>query len=156
MDQLFWEDMPVGMTAQSPARTVTEADVVAFAGLSGDFNAIHMDVVHAAEHAIGGERLAHGLLGLSVMSGLFTRCPIGAGMQRQLVAMLALEWRFVLPLRIGDTVHVVAEVIEAKPTSKPERGIVRIQRDLLNQRGEVVQGGATVMMVRRRVAVAAG
>lgn len=149
--RLFWEDLVVGMTCESPGRTVTEADVVGFAGLSGDFNAIHMDAVHAAEHGLGGERLAHGLLGLSIMSGLFTRTVIGAGMQGQLLAMLSLEWTFSGPLRIGDTVHVRAEVVDRRPTSRDERGITHIERELVNDRGAVIQHGRTPMLVRRRL-----
>jgi acyl dehydratase len=74
---------------------------------------------------------------------------MGMGMQRQLIAMLGLEWRFPEPLRVGDTVHVRAEVVDRRPTSKPGRGIVEIRRELVNQRGEVVQVGHTPMMVRR-------
>lgn len=150
MTPLFWEDLVVGMTSVSPGRTVTEADVVGFAGLSGDFNQIHMDVVHAARQGLGGERLAHGLLGLAVMSGLFTRSPMGSGMQAQLVAMLGLEWTFAAPLRIGDTVHVAAEIVERRETRRPQRGLVRIRRRLVNQRDEVVQDGTTTVMVLRK------
>lgn len=148
--ELWWEDLEVGLATTSPGRTITEADVVAFAGVSGDFNAIHMDVVHAAEHGLGGERLAHGLLGTAVMSGLVTRTPMGIGMAGQLIAMLSIEWTFRAPLRVGDTVHVRAEVVDRRPTSRPERGVVVIERKLVNQRGEVVQEGRTPMLVRRR------
>lgn len=148
--ELYWEDLEVGLTTRSPGRTITEADLVAFAGLSGDFNQIHMDAVFAAERGLGGERLVHGLLGVAFMSGLFTRTPMGMGMQGQLIAMLGLEWRFPRPLRVGDTVHVRAEVVDRRPTSKPGRGIVEIRRELVNQRGEVTQVGHTPMMVRCR------
>lgn len=148
--QLYWEDLEPGLAESSPARTLGEADLLAFAGLSGDFNAIHMDAVHAAELGLGNDRLLHGILGLSVASGLFTRTALGSGMQRQLVAMLSIEWRFTGPLRIGDTVHVEAEIGERRPTRKPQRGVVEIARRLVNQRGETVQEGKTTMMIRRR------
>lgn len=150
MSELFWEDLVVGLASQSPGRTVTETDLVNFAGLSGDYNAIHMDKVYAADFGLGGEQLVHGLLGLSIMSGLFTRSDMGRGMQRQLVAMLALEWRFALPLRVNDTVHVRARVTDVRATSSAERGIVDIERELVNQRDDVVQTGTTRMMIRKR------
>jgi 3-hydroxybutyryl-CoA dehydratase len=148
--ELYWEDLEVGLSSRSPGRTITDADLVAFAGLSGDFNSIHMDVVHAAEHGLGGARLVHGLLGLAVGSGLFTRSWMGMGMQRQLIAMLSVEWTFKAPLRVGDTVYVEAEVIARRETSKSERGLVDIRRDLINQRGQVVQTGHMPALVRRR------
>jgi len=147
--ELHWEDLVVGMTDVSPGRTIGEADLVGFAGLSGDFNAIHMDAVHAEQLGLGGRRLVHGLLGLSIASGLFTRTAMGMGMQRQLVAMLAIEWSFRGPLRIGDTVHVEAEIPSRRETSRPDRGIVEIARTLRNQHGEAVQEGLTTMMVLR-------
>jgi len=150
VQQLFWEDLTEGLTTESPGRTITEADVVTFAGLSGDYNAIHTDAVFAAEHGLGGERLVHGLLGLSVGSGLFTRSEIGICLQAQLIAMLSLEWKFAGPLRIGDTVHVRAEVTGRRETSKPERGITLIRRSLVNQNDEVVQDGTMTMMIRRK------
>jgi 3-hydroxybutyryl-CoA dehydratase len=86
------------------------------------------------------------------MSGLFTRSPLGIGMQAHLLAMLSVEWAFKEPLRVGDTVYVEAEIVDRRPTSRPERGIVRIRRDLVNQDGTVIQTGETPMMVRRRPA----
>lgn len=151
MTDLFWEDLAIGDISRSPGRTITEADLVNFAGLSGDFNSIHMDEVYAAKFGIGGERVVHGLLGLSIMSGLFTRSEMGSGMQSQLVAMLSLEWTFKLPLRVGDTVTVEAEVVDVRPTSNPARGVVEIRRSLINQLHQVVQTGSTMMMVRRRL-----
>jgi acyl dehydratase len=90
---LWFEDLKTGTTTVSPARTVTEADVVAFAGLSGDYNPMHTDAETAAQGAFG-TRVAHGLLGLSIASGLFTRTALSAAMQGSLVAMLGVEWRF--------------------------------------------------------------
>lgn len=148
--EMYWEDLTVGVSTSSPGRTVTESDLVGFAGLSGDYNAIHTDAIFAAEHGLGGERLVHGLLGLSISSGLFTRTDLGIGMQRQLIAMLSLEWRFAGPLRVDDTVHVRAEVTDRRETAKAERGITLIRRSLLNQRSELIQDGTMTMMIRRR------
>jgi len=144
--ELSWEDLEPGLSGTSPGRTVTEADVVSFAGLSGDYAGIHTDAVAAAQ-SVFGERVAHGLLGLAIQSGLLARSslsPLAA------LAFLGLEWRFVGPIRIGDTVHLEVEVAERRETSSPERGIVVLRRRLVNQRGETVQEGTTTLLVRRR------
>lgn len=148
--QLFWEDMEAGLTDVSPGRTVGEADLISFAGLSGDFNPIHMDRIHSERVGLDGERLVHGLCGMAIASGLFTRTQLGSGMARQLVAMLSIHWTFDRPLHVGDTVHVEAEVVSSRETKRPERGLVEIERRLINQRGETVQHGVATMMVRRR------
>lgn len=144
---VFWEDLVVGRSDRSPGRTITEADVVAFAGLSGDWAPIHTDAVAAAE-SVFGERVAHGLLGLAVQSGLFARTSLGGRLRA--LAFLGLDWRFVAPIRIGDTVHLEVEVVEARETSRPERGVTILRRRLVNQRGETVQEGTTALLVARR------
>ena len=139
-------DLAVGTTTTSPRRTVTEADVVAFAGLSGDFNALHTDEV-AASATPFGTRIAHGLLGAAIASGLFTRTALSTSLQESLVALLGVDCRFVNPLRIGDTVHVEAEIIELRPTSDPCRGVVIVERRLVNHEGAVVQVITTPMLI---------
>jgi len=150
MSDLYWEDLKVGDRAVSPGRTVTEADVVNFAGLSGDFNQLHTDVVHAAEQGFGGRRLVYGMLGMAIGSGLYTRTWLGVGTQKYMVAMTELTWRFRGPVFIGDTLHTEVEITELRPTSKPERGLVRLKRDIVNQDGAVVQEGASVFLQGRR------
>jgi 3-hydroxybutyryl-CoA dehydratase len=147
---LYWEDLHPGLEDTSPARTLTEADVVAFAGLSGDFNPIHTDVVFSAQYGLGGERLVHGLLGVAVLTGLFTRSTLGIGIQRQLVALLEISTKFRSPLRIGDTVHVRTRISGARSTSNPERGIVELERELINQDGVVTLVCESAQMIRRR------
>jgi acyl dehydratase len=142
----YFEDIQVGDEYLSPGRTVTEADIVAFAGLSGDYNVLHTDA-EFMKGSIFGERIAHGLLGLSISSGLGTRAvprPFAT------LAFLGLRWRFKGPIRIGDTIKVRLRVTDKRETSKPDRGIVTIQRHVLNQRGEIVQEGDTEIMVERR------
>jgi acyl dehydratase len=142
----YFEDIQVGDEYLSPGRTVTEADIVAFAGLSGDYNVLHTDA-EFMKSSIFGERIAHGLLGLSISSGLGTRAvprPFAT------LAFLGLRWRFKAPIRIGDTIKVRLRVTDKRETSKPDRGIVLIQRHVLNQRGEVVQEGDTELMIERR------
>lgn len=147
---LYWDDLEVGDRAVSPGRTVTEADVVNFAGLSGDFNQLHMDVVHAADQGFGGRRLVYGMLGMAIGSGLFTRTWLGVGTQKRMVAMTEIGWHFRGPVFIGDTLHTEVEVIELRPTSKPDRGLVRLKRDIVNQDGLLAQEGTSVFLMGRR------
>jgi acyl dehydratase len=142
----YFEDIQVGDEYLSPGRTVTEADIVAFAGLSGDYNVLHTDA-EFMKSSIFGERIAHGLLGLSISSGLGTRAvprPFAT------IAFLGLRWRFKGPIKIGDTIKVRLKVTAKKETSKPDRGIITVQRAVLNQRGELVQEGDTELMIERR------
>jgi len=145
-DRQFFEDIGIGDEYLSPGRTVTEADIVAFAGLSGDYNVLHTDA-EFMRTSIFGERIAHGLLGLAISSGLGSRAmprPFAT------LAFLGLRWRFKGPIKIGDTIKVRLKVTDKRETSKPDRGIVTIQRTVVNQRGETVQEGDTEIMVERR------
>jgi acyl dehydratase len=142
----YFEDIQIGDEYISPGRTVTEADIVAFAGLSGDYNVLHTDAEYMRT-SIFGERIAHGLLGLAIQSGLGTRAlprPFAT------LALLGLRWRFKAPIKIGDTIKVRIKVTDKREASKPDRGIVVLQRSVLNQRGEVVQEGDTDILVERR------
>jgi len=147
MAPLHFEDVEVGFGFETPSRTITEADLVAFAGISGDFNPLHTDRVFAAE-SIYGERIAHGALVLSLTTGLRQRVGLFDG---TLMGLLEIRsWRFSAPVRIGDTIRVVCEVTELRETSKPDRGIMVQRIDVLNQDETVVAGGEFVMMLRRR------
>ncbi len=141
----YFDDIQVGEEYESPGRTVTEADIVIFAGLSGDYNVLHTDA-EFMKQSIFGERIAHGLLGLAIQAGLFTR----ATQAYATLAFVGLRWKFKGPIKIGDTIRLRATVIGKKETSKPDRGLVTVQRSVLNQRGEIVQEGETDLMVERR------
>lgn len=142
-----FEDIPLGEEYRSPGRTVTESDIVIFAGLSGDYNVLHTDAEHM-KSSLFGERIAHGLLGLSIQDGLLSRVmPPSAN-----APFVGLKWKFRGPIRIGDTIHVEARVTAKKETSKPGWGLVTVERRVLNQRGEVVQEGETDHLVERRPA----
>jgi acyl dehydratase len=141
----YFEEIEVGEEYLSPGRTVTEADIVIFAGLSGDYNVLHTDA-EFMKSSIFGERIAHGLLGLAIQSGLLTR----AMRPYATLAFLGLRWKFKGPIKIGDTIKVRARAISKKETSKPDRGIVTLERQVINQKGEVVQEGETDLMVARR------
>src|SRR5919108_4974915 len=127
----YFDDIQVGEEYESPGRTVTEADIVLFAGLSGDYNQLHTDA-EFMKGSIFGERIAHGLLGLAIQSGLLTR----AMAPYATVAFGGLRWKFKAPIKIGDTIRVRAKVL-AKKETKADRGLVILQRTVLNQRDEI-------------------
>ncbi len=149
---LYYEDLSVGQKFTTPGRTVTEADVVGFAALSGDWNQIHTDAEFAGDTAYG-QRVVHGLFGLSMMIGLFERLGIFSG---SAIAMLGIrDWRFTAPIFIGDTLHGEMEIVSLRLTSKGDRGIVDRHYSLVNQRGEVTQEGDIGLMIRSSARAAA-
>jgi acyl dehydratase len=144
---LYFEDVKVGFRFETPRRTVTEADLVAFAGVSGDFNPLHTDRVFAAG-SIYGERIAHGALVVSLATGLRQRVGLFDG---TLMGLLEIRhWRFAAPVRIGDTIRAMNEVTELRETSKPDRGIMVQRIEVLNQDDTVVQHGEFVLLLQRR------
>ncbi|MDG4668078.1 MaoC/PaaZ C-terminal domain-containing protein [Mycobacterium sp. 236(2023)] len=145
MQAKYLEDLAVGDTFTGPARTITETDVVGFAGLSGDFNPIHTDVEFAADTPYG-QRVVYGLLVLSMMTGQLDRTGLFSG---SAIAMLGIrDWTFVAPVFIGDTVSFRLTITEVRRTSRGDRGVVGRHFEILNQRGEVVQRGHIDVMVR--------
>lgn len=144
----YFEDFVPGAELDTPARTVTESDVVAFAGLSGDYNPLHVD----REYAAGtqwGEPIAHGLLGLTITSGLLHQINIING---TIIAFMELAWRFTAPVKFGDTIRAQLRVLECKETSKPDRGVVRLEFQVRKQDGVLVQEGTFTLLMRRRPA----
>lgn len=146
MKPCYFDDFHVDQEFVTKARTVTEADVVNFAALSWDTNQLHTDKEFAAK-TIYGERIAHGMLGIVIHSGLSQMLGI---MEGTILAFLGMTWNFHLPIRIGDTVHVVQRVKEMRVTSKPDRGVLTFEKELVNQRGEVVQTGTTTVLLARK------
>jgi acyl dehydratase len=148
---LYWQDLVADDEWESPARTVTEADIVLFAGLSGDYNPLHVDAEAAASGPFGG-RVAHGLLGLAVASGLASTAP-----RVRTLAFAALgEWAFHKPVLPGDTLHVVSRVEAVEPQSRGRRARVTWHRRLVNQKGVTVQEGRVVTLVLGRPGTPAG
>ncbi|KRC17642.1 MaoC/PaaZ C-terminal domain-containing protein [Acidovorax sp. Root217] len=141
------EEFAAGDVIESRARTVTETDVVTFSWVSGDVNPMHTDAVHSAKSPVG-QRIAHGALGLSIATGL----SAGLGyLEGSAVAALGIdEWKFLKPILFNDTVHLRATVVSARPTSKPDRGVLVRRMELINQHGEVVQSGLMTTMVLTR------
>lgn len=147
--QIYWDDLDVGHVFHSPARTITEADIVNFACLSGDFNGLHVDALYAAQSPFG-QRIAHGLLVVSIMSGLTTRMLLNQYMEKSVMGLLDIQCRFLRPSFIGDTIRVRVEVIEKKRSSKPGRGVVTFHRQAINQRDEVAVEGKWKLLLASR------
>ena len=146
---LYFEEFQLGQAITSQGRTVTEADVVAFAALSGDWNPMHTDAEFAARHPFG-QRVAHGLLGLAIASGLAVRLGF---LEETVLAFRELgEWKFSLPVYIGDTIHVRATVIETKEMRRLGGGLVTLKVEILNQDDKVVQRGTWGVLVKSREA----
>ena len=147
---LYFDDLNVGDEWESPSRTVTESDVVAFAGLSGDFNAIHVDH-EAARQGAFGQPVAHGLLGLAMSSGLTSHSP-----RMATLAFLAIDrWVFQKPIAFGDTIRVFTRVESIQPKARGRRAEVIWLRRIVNQSGATVQEGVTRTLVKGRAADAA-
>ncbi|MDI3270149.1 MAG: MaoC/PaaZ C-terminal domain-containing protein [Bacillota bacterium] len=142
----YYEDFEVGEIFESPRRTVTEADIALFAGLSGDYNPLHTDEEFARTTPFGS-RIAHGLLILSMVSGLNQRLGLFEG---TLLAFLGLEWSFKAPVRPGDTIHFRMEVSGKRETRHPDRGILVRRYQVFNQEGVLCQEGTMTVMMKRR------
>jgi acyl dehydratase len=142
---LYFDDVQVGQEWKSAGRTITESDVVNFAGLSGDFNPIHMD--HEFARSTPFRRpIAHGLLVFSIGSGLGLHAPP----MRTLAILSIREWHFQNPVFFGDTIHVVSKVLEKQARGRGRRGEVVWQRQFFNQEGKPIMGGVTVTLVEGR------
>lgn len=142
----YYEDFRVGAEYRTGERTIDDASIRAFAELSGDFNPLHLDDEYAATTVYGG-RIAHGILGLAVATGLVSETHLTRG---TLVAFAGLEWEFRAPVRPGDRVTARLRVDAARRTSRGDRGVVRLAVELVDSRGVVVQGGAWTFLVRCR------
>lgn len=146
---MYYEDFEVGMELFSPRRTITQTDIVNFACITGDFNAPHVDHEFCKKQPYG-EPIAHGPLVWSMAGGLGYASGITDG---TVLAMLGVdEWRVHLPVKHGDTIHVMSRVAWKKETSKPIQGIVSFDREIRNQRDEVVQSAKATNMYLRRPA----
>jgi acyl dehydratase len=144
---MYFEEFAAGQTVITAGRTVTEHDVVAFAGLSGDFNQLHTD----AEFARGtpfGQRVAHGLCVLSIVSGLAVQTGV---MEGTILAFREVsEWKFSQPVFIGDTIHAELLVVETKPFPRLGGGLVGIALTVKNQKGETVHRGKWLVLMASR------
>jgi 3-hydroxybutyryl-CoA dehydratase len=145
----YFEEFAVGDCMVSPGRTVTEADIVSFCGLSGDFNELHSNAEYAKQ-TLFGKPIAHGLLGLSMASGLAGRLGFLEGTAQ---AFMGLDWKFRGPIFAGDTIYVRATVAQTRAVSRLGGGIVVLDVRVLNQRDEVAQEGRWTVLMKSRPAI---
>ncbi|WKZ51720.1 MAG: MaoC/PaaZ C-terminal domain-containing protein [Anaerolineales bacterium] len=144
MPGLYFEEFSVGQKIASVGRTVTEGDIMTFAGLTGDYNQIHTDVAFAAGTQFG-QRIAHGLLGLSIAVGLLMRTGVLEG--TVLAFREIVEWKFVKPVFIGDTLRVEMEVKELKAMPRIGGGQALVALDVKNQKDETLMRGTLAVLV---------
>lgn len=145
----YFEDWIVGERFITAGRTITETDVVMFAAMSGDYNELHTNKDYMEKDKNFGGRIAHGLLGLSISHGLFSRTGY---LESTPLAFLGLEsWQFKAPIFLGDTVHATIEVVDKKASrSKPDRGVIKFYLRLIKQDQSVVQEGYKTIMFKRK------
>lgn len=134
---LYFEDVELGAQLMTRGRTVTEADIVAFAGLTGDYNPMHTDAEYMKNSQFG-QRIAHGMLTLSYAVGQAYQLGF---MERTVLAFRGLEMKFSLPVFIGDTTHVELTVQDKKEMRRLGGGLVTFEVKIVNQEGRTVQSG---------------
>ena len=143
---LYYEDFEIGHKVVSASRTISEADIMAFAGLSGDWNPMHIDAEYAKTSPFG-QRVALGLLGLSIAAGLAMQLGF---LDRTVEAFTSLDWKFRAPIYIGDTLHIEAEVTQKKAVPGGLGGFVSFNVVAKNQRDETTQKGTWMVVVKSK------
>lgn len=145
---LLYEDLSVGLSFRSPGRTITDADVIGFAALTGDFSEVHTSDVYA-EASQFGRRIAHGMLGLAYAHGLMW--PRTELLRHTAIAFLGLkDWRFVAPIFLGDTIFVHYSVAELRDSrSRPDQAIATFDVEVVDQDGRVCQRGQKVELLSK-------
>ena len=147
MSKIFYEELNVGDEHKSTARTVTEADIVNFAGLSGDFNNMHIDE-EFAKKTVFKTRVAHGMLVTSIATGLWFTMP-----RLATIAFMGLEdWRFSGAVFPGETIHLTRKLVEKKEHKRPNMGFFIFEVNVHNQKDEVVQKGKWAILVQKKEA----
>ena len=146
---LYWEEWDVGAEFKSSGRTVTETDIVNYAGLSGDYHPLHIDDEYCKQTQFGG-RIAHGPLVYAIAAGLLFQLHLYDDTG---IAFLGFDdLRFTKPVKPGDTIHARIKVLERRETSRPDRGVMKRQLQVVNQRDEVVLEGIQAFLLKRRPA----
>ena len=144
MAGLYFEEFTVGQVVKTLSRTVSEDAIFSFAGLTGDYNQIHTDAEFAKSTQFG-QRVAHGLLGLSSATGLIMRTGVLEG--TVLAFREIQDWKFVKPIFIGDTIHALLTVSETKPLPRIGAGALIASVEVRNQTDEVLQKGTLNLLV---------
>ncbi|MEZ4726858.1 MAG: MaoC/PaaZ C-terminal domain-containing protein [Caldilineaceae bacterium] len=145
---LYFEEFEIGDQVESVGRTITETDIVNFAGISGDWNLIHTDAEYCKTHMFG-QRVAHGLLILSIASGQAVRLGF---MEDTIMAFRGLEWKFAKPVFIGDTIRLRVTIEEKKEMRRMGGGLVNFKMEVINQKDEVCQRGNWEILCKGREA----
>lgn len=149
MTGLYWEEWEVDAEFVTPGRTISEADVVNFAGISGDYNPLHIDE-EFCKNTQFGTRIAHGPLVYAIAAGLLFQLHL---YDDTLIAFLGFDsLKFTKPVKIGDTIHARITVLEKRETSKPDRGVMKRKLEVLNQEGEIVQEGIQAFLLKKKSA----
>jgi acyl dehydratase len=146
---LYLEDFELNRTQRTRGRTIGEGDVSLFAGLVGDYNPLHVDEEFSSQEGLFGGRVAHGPLVLSTAIGLMSQLNWIDGTA---LGLLGLTWDFRGPVKLGDTISAKVTPLEARASGTAGRGVLKIGFEVLNQRDEIVQTGAMVLLMRRRPA----
>ncbi len=142
---LTFDQFNVGAVFVCQARTVTEADTVNFAGVSGDYNPLHTDEEFGKTTPFGS-RIAHGVLGLAIATGQANQLGVFEGTTIALMQQLV---KYTGAVKFGDTIHLELKVAEKKESSKPDRGVVTFDATVLNQQGKSVIEGQWVLLMKR-------
>ncbi|MGB3488728.1 MAG: MaoC/PaaZ C-terminal domain-containing protein [Xanthobacteraceae bacterium] len=144
MGRLF-DEFSVGQRFETPSRTITEADIGTFAGLTGDYNPVHTDEVFAAATGFGG-RIAHGPMGIGIAFGLASRLDLIDG---TVVALLGVTWDFKAPMRPGSTIRALIEVVETRNVSNPAHGLLGLSIVLVDEANKPLQEGSARLLMRK-------
>lgn len=144
MGRVF-DQFEIGQRFVTPGRTITEGDIGAFAGLTGDYNPVHTDETFAAATEFGS-RIAHGPMGIGIAFGLASRLDLIDG---TVVALLGVTWDFKAPMRPGDTIRALIEVTGKRPVKNPALGLIELGIELVNQREEILQNGMARLLLRK-------
>ena len=144
MGRIF-DEFEIGQRFVTPGRTITEADIGTFAGLTGDYNPVHTDAVFTAASDFGS-RIAHGPMGIGMAFGLASRLDLIDG---TVVALLGVTWDFKAPMRPGDTIRALISVTEKRPVKNPALGLIELAVDIANQRDEILQNGKARLLMRK-------
>lgn len=145
---LYFEEFEIGVKLVTRGRTVTESDIVQFAGLTGDYNPMHTDAEYTKKSFMG-QRVAHGMLVISYAMGLAYQLGI---LEQTVLAFRGLEMKFSAPVMIGDTIHAELTVVEKKEAARLGGGTVVIDLKILNQENKTVQKGTITLLMASRPA----